>query len=629
VARKTRPTWQNAVVILSSAVVAALVVGGLYWAKSVLVPLAVAIFFTFLLSPLVTRLQRRVGRVAAVLLVVTLAALLIVGVGWIVTAQFGDLAAELPEHVDNIKGRIHFLRDMGKNSVWDRLGQMADDLAETWAHAGGKAAAPPAAEPVPVAVEKTGASWVGEMSGVLGMLIEAAGGAALAAILVVFMLLKREDLRNRLIWLTGRGNLTLTTKALDEIGQRISRYLLMQFIVNATYGLALAVGAWLIGLEHALLWGFLAAVLRYVPYIGAPVAALLAIILSLAQFPGWTQPLLLTGYIIVLELVSNNVMEPLLYGRSMGVSEVALLVSAGFWTFLWGPIGLVLSGPLTVCLLVVGQYVTRLRFLAVLLGDEPALDPDASLFQRLTAGDQDEAEDIVLAYTREHPPEEVYDGLLVPALMHVRRAQEHDELDAEDQRFIHDATREILDDLADELHDPTKIEVEDAPDIADAIAKAGSFHELRNRVRILGVAARDEWDDLILQMVRHSLSPAKWEMDVLPSSTLASELIPYIVEHQPAVVCLGTLPPGGMAHTRYVCKRLRSRFPDLKILVGRWSPRGGGEQQAETLREAGASAVYTSVREMLAQLNAWLPALQSQQDKGEPSATDAPSAVRS
>ncbi len=230
--------------------------------------------------------------------------------------------------------------------------------------------------------------------------MEYLGELALAIILVIFMLQKREELRNRLIRLMGRGRIATATKFVDEAGQRISRFLLMQAMVNGTFGLVLAGGLLLIGVKYALLWGFLAAMLRYLPYIGAYLAAVFPISLGLAMFDGWGTVFMVAGLFVVLELIAANFVEPWLYGQSMGVSEIALLVAAAFWAVLWGPIGLVLSSPLTVCLVMLGRYVPQLEFLAVLLGDEPALDPSVSFYQRLLARDQDEAEDLVLEHVK-------------------------------------------------------------------------------------------------------------------------------------------------------------------------------------------------------------------------------------
>ena len=260
-----------------------------------------------------------------------------------------------------------------------------------------------------VVVEPDRNPWPARFYSYISPIFESLGQAAFAAVLVIFMLCKREDLRNRFLWLVGHGHLTTTTRAVDEVVQRLSRYLFAQFSINFAYGLALSFGLWMIGVKHAFLWGALGGTLRYVPYIGAPFAALFPIALSLAQFPGWFQPVAVVLLIVILEVVTANVVEPLLFGKSMGISEVTLLISAAIWTYLWGPIGLVLAMPITVCLVVIGEYVPGLEFIAVLLGDRPALKPEISLYQRLTAHDQDEATSLAEAFVAEHSPEALYD----------------------------------------------------------------------------------------------------------------------------------------------------------------------------------------------------------------------------
>ena len=341
-------------------------------------------------------------------------------------------------------------------------------------------------KPPAVVVQPDSPAWLSRLPALLRPLVETLGGLALALVLVVFMLLKREDLRNRLIRLVGHGRMTVTTKAVDDAGQRISRFLLMQLIINASFGLVLSIGLLLIQVPHALLWGLLAAILRYVPYLGSWITAAVLIALSLAIFPGWVQPLLVLGLIVVLELVTANVVEPRLFGHSMGVSEVALLVAAAFWAFLWGPVGLVLSSPLTVCLVVLGKYVPQLEFLDVLLGDEPSLDADVTYYQRLLARDQDEATQLVLAQAKTFPPEQVYDELLVPALNYVKQDRERDDLTEADEQFVLRATREIVEDLGER----------------QTAAAGGAARRQRRarrprrspKVRILGCPGHDEAD---------------------------------------------------------------------------------------------------------------------------------------
>jgi hypothetical protein len=406
----------------------------------------------------------------------------------------------------------------------------------------------------------------------------------------------------------SRGQITVMTKALDDAGRRISRFLLMQLFVNVAVGLAVGVGLLAIGVQYAFLWGFLAAVFRYIPYIGIWIAAVPPLILSLAMFPGWSQPLLLIGLFLVIELTASNVIEPRLYGHSIGVSEVALLVAAALWAFLWGPIGLILSSPLTVCLVVLGKYVPQLKFLDVLLGDEPALDAHVTFYQRLLARDQDEATQLVLAQVKASSPEQVYDDFLVPTLNYAKRDRERDDLTESDEQFVLQATREILEDLGERREAATQAEktihAEDRGNDAAPIP-----------LRILTCPARDQADRLALEMLRQLLDPAKWVVEIAAVETMTADLVAQVAEQAPALVCIGALPPGGLAHTRYLCKKLRARFPKVKIVVGRWGLTGGVEANREQLQDAGADLTATTILETRSQLTSLLSILAIEQAK--------------
>jgi hypothetical protein len=452
--------------------------------------------------------------------------------------------------------------------------------------------------------------WLSRLLAFSSSVIASLGGLALALVLVVFMLLEREALRNRLIRLVGNGRMTVTTKALDDAGERISRYLLMQLAVNGSYGLAWGLGLSLIGVDYALLWGFLAAVLRYIPYLGASLAALFPIVVSLGQFPGWWQPIAVIGLFLTLELISNNVIEPWLYGQSIGVSPVAMIISAAFWTFLWGPIGLVLSGPLTVCLVVLGKHVPELEFFAVLLGDAPALDPDVSYYQRLLARDQDEAAQLVLAQAKASPPEQIYDALLVPALVYTNRDRERDFLTEADEQFVLQATHEVLEDLG-ERRSAALLAAAKEP-------TPGGEKATPSRVHILACPARDHADKLAIEMLRQLLNPDEWDVEVTALETLTAELVAHVTDEKSTLICIGALPPGGLAHTRYLCKRLRTRHPKLKIIVGRWGLKDHADLNREQLQEVGADLMATTLLETRKQLNDWLPVLAYEEAKDRP-----------
>jgi predicted PurR-regulated permease PerM len=548
-----------------------------------------------------------------VVVVVLLAALIMGGVVTLIATEVRSLAGDLPTYTDNIKEKIKSLRQVGHGT--DRLEKMIQDITGAWQaqpanpEEAGTAEKPDVApvgvvpdKPSAVVVQPDSPAWLSRVPALLTPIAQVVGGLALALVLVVFMLLKRENLRNRLIRLVGHGRMTVTTKALDDAGQRISRFLLMQLIINASFGFVLAIGLLCIQVPHALLWGFLAAVLRYVPYLGSWVTAGVLILFSLAFFPGWVQPCLVIGLIVVLELVTGNVVEPRLFGQTMGVSEVALLVAAAFWAFLWGPIGLVLSSPLTVCLVVLGKYVPQLEFLDVLLGDEPSLDTDIVYYQRLLARDQDEATQLVLSHTKTSPFDNVYDELLVPGLNFVKQDREREELTEGDEQFILKATQEIMEDLGE--RQVATAEAANAP-----MEKEVTLAASPGKVQILGCPGSGEADRLALEMLRQLLDPARWDMEILSKEMLSAELVTLAGEKDPAVVCIGALPPGGLARTRYLCKRLRARLPKAKIVVGRWGLKSNVEQNQEQLLEAGADNVETTLLETRTHLTAWLPVL--------------------
>ena len=621
------PGWQLALLILTGTVVGVVVVTCLYWARTIFIPVALAVFLTFLLVPLVTALQRRgLRRLPSVHLVVTLAAAALGGVVWLVTAQVTSLAGEVPKYTENIKAKVKSLRHLGQGSVSARLETMIQDITGEWngpatSQEAEDGATPRAAatekpatkdadkpavaaseKPTTVVLEPESPTWLARMPALLTSLLETLGGLALALVLVVFMLLKREDLRNRLIRLVSHGQITVMTKALDDAGQRISRFLLMQLIVNAAVGLSVGVGLLALRVQYAFLWGFLVAVFRYIPYIGVWIAALPPIILSLAMFEGWVQPLLVIGLFLTIELLASNVAEPRLYGRSIGVSEVALLVAAAFWAFLWGPVGLVLSSPLTVCMVVLGKYVPPLKFLDVLLGDEPPLDAHVTFYQRLLARDQDEATQLVLAQAKASSPEQVYDDFLVPALNYAKRDRERDDLTESDEQSVLQATREILEDLGERRDVVTQAE--------EAIhAEERGNASAPIRLRVLACPARDQADRLALEMLRQLLDPAKWVVEIAAVEMMTANLVAQVAEQAPALVCIGALPPGGLAHTRYLCKKLRARFPEVKIVVGRWGLTGGVEANREQLQDAGADLTATTILETRSQLTSLLSIL--------------------
>jgi predicted PurR-regulated permease PerM len=574
-----------------------LIIASLYWAQAVLIPVALAILLTFSLSPVAGALERMaLGRLSSVILVVVLTFSLLGGIGWIVTLQFGSLANELPKYTGNIRQKIADVRGAGKGGALEKVQKTVEQVKSEIQKGDESAKAKGQGRSVIVQPLESFAFWPVPLS--VGPFVERFASAGLVIVLVIFMLIQREDLRNRLIRLVGYGRLTFTTSALEEAGQRISRYLLMQTIINSSFGLAVGLALYLIGLPYAVLWGFLAALLRFIPYIGPVAAAIMPSALSLVVFQGWLWPLVIVGLFLGLELVNNMVLEPLLYGESAGVSGVGLLVAIAFWTWLWGPIGLVLATPLTVCVVVLAKYVPGMDFIAVLMGDQPALESNISYYQRLLAMDQAEAAEIVEEHCETHPQEQIFDAVLIPALNYARRDRELGRLTEEGEQFIFRATREILEDLKS-LKPESSSEASDSEKVTMA---ANDFTAPLPKVRILGCPARDEADELALHMFRRLLDSTRYDIEVMSEAVLTSEVVALIGEKSPAVIFIATVSPGGLAQTRYLCKRLRAQFPFLKIAVGRW---GMGSEDSSNILRAGADRVGATMieaREQMIQL---------------------------
>jgi predicted PurR-regulated permease PerM len=583
------PEWQRAVTVMSATVVAVAVTCVLYFGRSILIPVALAVFMTFVLSPAVAWLHRRgLGRGPAVVATVGLAILSAVGLGAVIVQQLGSLSETLPARKDAIVAKLNEAKAWVVGNGDSRFGQLVDEVMDVVNPKPKQDAGRP---PTPVVVEPQESGVWSRVAMVASPTLEVLGTGAFAFVLTVFMLLKKEDLRNRMIRLIGSGQVTHTTKALDDASTRISRYLLTQLILNTCFGAVIVAGLVIIGVKYALLWGFLATLMRYVPYVGTWVGLLPPTLYSLAVSDGWTQPVLVVALFGGLELLCNNVFEPLLYGPSMGVSEVAQLVAAGFWAFLWGPVGLILSGPLTVVLLVLGKYVRKLEFLAVLMGDEPALEPRVAFYQRLAARDQDEASAVALREAEKAGPDAVLDQVIVPALCLAKRDHAEGNLSDADLGFAVRAAREV------------------AEEVEAARPEEGSEAADRPVARVLLCPAKDEVDKAAVEIFAGRLDPRRWEVRVAAVDTLVSELLDVIAESNPAAVVVAAVPPGGVSHCRYVVARLRRRFPDVKILVGRWGRSDEFAEDDEAPKITGADWVDDRLSETHRRLANWHPVL--------------------
>jgi predicted PurR-regulated permease PerM len=575
----------------------------LYIARDLLVPLTLAALLTFLLAPLVTRLEGWLGRIGAVLLVVTLIFAATGAAGWVLTRQLVDLATKLPDYKENIQtklrsfkvpagGRLTRFSDMVEELKKDLPGAKAADTDVTQAPGQPDTAVvtKPSTQPaVPVQVIETSRANPFDllpviMAPVLGPL----GTAALVLLLVIFMLLKREDLRSRLIRLIGQGRISATTRAMDDAGARVTRYLLMQLVVNVTYGTCVAIGLYFIGVPNAVLWGAFATVLRFIPYVGPWIGAAIPIALSLAVSPGWIMPLLTAALFVVLELLSNNVMEPWLYGSSTGVAPIALIFAAVCWTWLWGPIGLVLATPMTVCLVVMGRHIPRLSFLSVLLSDEEALTPAEDFYHRLlTVGEQDEIE-LVESYLKANSLTALYDSVLIPAITAVETDHRLELLDDGQHALVEQSLRDIVEDLGARPPVPSVIDA-DTPGAAPPC-------------RVYCLPARAERDELAGTMLVQLLQQHGFDAHSAPAKLPVDELLGLVEKHRVDVICISVVAPSTVLHARYLCLKLRALLPKQKIIVGLWGATENVTDAARRVRDSGADDVVTTLADAVLHL---------------------------
>src|SRR5271157_2811533 len=558
------------------------VIAAMSLAAELLKPLALAVLLSFALAPLAGFFERRrVPRVIAVLLTVALALGSLGGIGFVVVRQLSTLASQLPSYQVRIQKKVDFLKP-SDNTVLSRAQKVVGDVVKSL-----DTPVVPGPEAMDVRVVAQ-PSFRERLQAAVGPSLEFLGVGCFVLILVLFMLMNREDVGDRIVQLFGQRQINLTTRTMGEIGQRISRYLAMM-LVNLGYGLIVGLGLWAIGVPYSVLWGCLAAMMRFIPYVGAAVAFLLPLVFSVAQFPGWSQPLEVVALFGAVE-VALSYLEPSIYGKTTGVSALGLLVAAMFWTWLWGLLGTLLSTPMTLCLAVLGKYVPRLGFFATLLGGEAELDQNIRLYQRLVSLDQDGATAVVEAALKERPRAEVFDQMLVPALSRAGRDAALGELDESDMSFILRVIGEILDDLegtADLSLKSAPRSGEGEPGRVNGTLAAPPFE-------VAGVAASGSADALTLRMLGQILAPSKCTLVNLEGAGTPMQLAERVAEVSPAMVILSHLPPEPLAQARYQVRRLRARFAALPIVVGRWGE-AGSDAASEGLSGVGPTHVAFSL----------------------------------
>jgi len=583
----------------------------LYLAETVVVPLALAILFAFLLSPLATLLERiRVPRLLAVIVVILGASIALGTVGWAVFNQLISVTDHMADFTYNINRKVDALKPTKSTSFSraeqevDRLGQQIGtlnlDMDGTQSQDHKKQLG--ASTDHPIAVQEVGKSGrLDTIHGVLGPLVS----VFLVVVFTFFMLLQREDLRNRLIRLTGRGHLNLMTQAMDEAGHRVSRYLALQLLVNTCYGTLIFVALYFLALPHALLWGALAGILRFVPYIGAPIAGLLPTIFSIAVYTQWMPTLLIMAVFFFMEVMTANFIEPHVYGKQTGLSPLAILVAAVFWTLLWGPIGLILSVPLTVCLVVVGSHVPSLKFLTVLLGDQPVMRPEAHYYQRLLASDAQEAVQALDAYVKEHSVPAAYDEVVIPALGMFEEDRHRNALDQETVNFITETAQEQVEELglrSDEAQ-PAHPAIETVPTVSPPMS-ADKQPATPSGIskRVVCVAVRDDSDEIVAMMLAQLLRSAGHSAKTLSMKNL-DHVIAEVFDIGPDVVCLSALPPYALSYARGLYEALHSRQSNFDIVIGLWNYGGDLVKAAKVITGDQGYPICVTLAEAVARVS--------------------------
>ncbi|HZP85734.1 MAG TPA: AI-2E family transporter [Burkholderiales bacterium] len=617
----------------------------LHFGYEIFMPFALALLLTFVLAPLV-RLLGRVGlpRVPAVVAVVLLAMLLLSGIGAVVTTQMMELASSLPRYEYNLRSKIQNLRALETGDgvfsrALDVFRHLERDLSEADRR---KSAAPtgvqprtPEADPIPVRVVGDAESRWAAIVSIVQPLLAPLLTAGMVLVFTIFMLIEREDLRDRLIRLAGTGDLSRTTAAMDDAATRVSRYLLMQLVINISYGVLISIGLWLIGIPNPPLWGLLCAVLRFIPYLGPFLGAALPILVSIAVDAGFTPLLLTIALFVGVELFSNNVMEPWLYGQSTGLSPLAILVAAVFWTTLWGPVGLILATPLTVCFVVLGRHVPHLQFLDVLLGSEPALPVEARIYQRLLARDPQEAIDLAIGQAEGRSSGELYAEVLLPVLSLAEEDRQRGVVEPEALRVIGTAVIDIVDEMADlDQSEPQSAEPPAAVD-ASALLTGGDGAQpapvvmergaadfvapeqaARQAQTIRVIAARHELDTAGAVMLAHMLSRNGLAATVVPPGEISPRHLAGLQRDAVRVVHLCYIAPSTLHHAHRTARRLRRHFRSgTQIIVSVWNARR--ELMATGVQLQDVDGVATSLQESVDLVLARFPELKVEKGNGE------------
>lgn len=592
----TTPRSRGALFSGEPLILLALVLAGLYFARPVLIPLAMALTLNFLLTPLVVQIEKMgVKRIPAVLLVVAIAFTVVGGVGWIVARQVIAVINDLPNYRDNIHDKLTDLHAPANgrlthtlNSIQELGQEISSEQNPTGASGEPQTrrereAARLEAEKQPVPVKivppaQTAGQYVTQYA---RPIMEPVAVMVMVVIFTFYMLVKREDLRNRLLLLAGKSQLNLMTQALNEAAARISRYLVTNVLVNASFGVIFGIGLYLLHVPNATLWGALAGILRMVPYAGTMIAGVSTLAFTVAVFHGWHQPLFVLLLFAGLEFVVAYFAEPLIYGKRTGISAFALVIMAIVWTLLWGWPGLIVSTPMTVCLIVMGRHVPQLSFLHILLGEDAALSPEAHFYERLLAMDQPEAHHIANRFLERRNLVELYDGVVLPALLLSEQDRHKGVLDEVHSEWLYQSATELIAELTD-FHAMQSGGGEHAAETNGAVPPVSMepAPEPEHGSPVICIPAGDRADEIVGTMLAQLLERHGHRTILMMAEALSPEIMERLSEDTSTIMCISAVPPFAFAQARKVALAVRANLPKNPIVIGLW----GGDGDMDALR---------------------------------------------
>jgi len=623
---QVQPPGLPGVTGLMTLAVGVVVLAALYVGQDVFLPVVLAILLAFVLAPFVDLLRRwRLGRVPAVIVAVIVTLGIILSLGGVIGFQLAGLASDLPRYQSTIRQKVGSLREGSMGRLPELLKDFGRQIDNAVAPAPAETPpAPPSSstpaepKPLPVEVHQPDPTPAQVARNVLLPLLEPLTTMGIVFVVLIFILMQREDLRDRMIRLFGSSDLHRTTAAMDDAARRLSRYFLTQLALNASFGAVVAIGLWLIGVPSPLLWGVFAALMRFVPYIGSFVAAAPPILLAAAVDPGWSMALMTLALFLIGEPLMGHVVEPVVYGQSTGLSPFAVVISAIFWTWIWGPVGLLIATPLTLCLVVLGRHVERLEFLDVLLGDRPALTPAENLYQRMLAGDPDEALDSAEVLLKERSLTSYYDEVALKGLQLAANDAIRGVLTNRQLEQVKDVIRALVQDLGthDDVEPPpheTKDEPvaspqSEKPDIKEPAVVAPLPQEdkipeiWRAEGAIMCIAGRGPLDEAASEMLAQLLRKHGLGTRVVPHQDVSRRAILSLDMTGVQMVCISYLEISGTpAHLRYLLRRLKKQAPKAPVLVGLW-PSEDAVLKSEAMRATlGADHYVSSLRDAVVQ----------------------------